>query len=181
VSTPGQLRDFVQLNPEYARQADQQGLWQFRPTPRSRELDTDAAFALVDENYGTPDERAAEIARRAALAQERGEAREAQLEGRFAALNPEFGVLPSRTNPQQHQFAQGRERALALGSRVYLAETRENTDSAELAAWQIRVRALRAQRAQRAGRQAREQQQRRQHRQRQQSRQSRAERTGAER
>jgi hypothetical protein len=55
-----------------------------------------------------------------------------------------FGVLPSRTDPQQHRFAQGRERALALGTRVHLAEARENTGSREQAAWEVRQRALRA-------------------------------------
>jgi hypothetical protein len=144
MSTRRHLRDFIRLNPEYARQADQQGLGQFHPKPLVRELGIEAALALVDENHGTPSQRAAEITRRARLAQQRGEVREAQLEGRFALLNPDFGVLPSRTDPQQHRFAQGRERALALGSRVHLAEARENTGTPELAAWQVRERALRA-------------------------------------
>jgi hypothetical protein len=144
MSTRRQLRDFVRLNPEYDRQADQQGLGQFRPKPLVRELGTQAALGLVDENHGTPSQRAAEIGKRATLAQQQGEVREAQLEARFAALNPEFGVLPSRTDPQQHRFAQRRERALALGSRVHLAEARENTASPEQAAWMIRERALRA-------------------------------------
>jgi hypothetical protein len=144
MSARRQLRDFVRLNPEYARQADQHGLGQFRPKPLVRELGTQAALGLVDENHGTPSQHAAEIGKRATLARQRGEAREAQLEARFAALNPEFGVLPSRTDPQQHRFAHGRERALALGSRVHLAEARENSGSSELAAWQIRERALRA-------------------------------------
>jgi hypothetical protein len=116
-------------HPEYAWQANQQGLGQFRPKSLSRELGTEVALALVDENLGTPSERAAAIGKRATLAQERSENREAQLEARFAALNPEFGVLPSRTDPHQHRFAHGRERALALGSRVHLAEARENTGS----------------------------------------------------
>jgi hypothetical protein len=144
MSTRRQLRDFIRLNPEYARQAARQGLGQLHPKPLVRELGQEAALALVDENHGTPTERAAAIAERATLAQQHGESREAQLEARFAALNPEFGVLPSRTDPDQHRFAQRRERALALGSRVHLAEARENTGSPELAAWQIRDRALRA-------------------------------------
>jgi hypothetical protein len=93
-----------------------------------------------------PAERAAEIAKRTILARERGQAREAELEERFARLNPEFGVLSSRTDPQQHRFARGRERALALGSRVHLAEARENSGSPGQAAWQVRERALRASR-----------------------------------
>jgi hypothetical protein len=78
------------------------------------------------------------------LAQRLAETGEAHLEERFADLNPEFGVLPSRSDPQQQRFAQGRERALALGTRVHLAEARENTPSREQAAWQVRERALRA-------------------------------------
>jgi hypothetical protein len=99
---------------------------------------------LCRENTGPTSKRQAVIQRRGDQAEQRGEAREARLEERFARLNPEFGVLPSRTDPQQHRFAQGRERALALGSRVHLAEAHENTGSPELAAWQVRERALRA-------------------------------------
>ncbi len=40
----------------------------------------------------------------------------------FAQLNPEFGVLPDDRDPDQHRFAQQRERALALGERVAAAE-----------------------------------------------------------
>jgi hypothetical protein len=126
---------------------------------------TTVAWALVDDNHDTPTERAAQIGKQATLARQRGQARqarearearevrEAQLEARFAALNPEFGVLPSRTDPDQHRFAHGRERALALGARVHLAEARENTADAELAAWQVRDRALRAGRLARQRRQ----------------------------
>jgi hypothetical protein len=141
MSTHRQWRDFVRLNPEFTWLAKQQGLGAFRPPALTRGLGTEAAWALIDENHGTPAQRAAEIAKRATLAQQRGEAR---LEERFARLNPEFGVLPSRTDPAQHRFAQGRERALALGARVHLAEARENSGSPELAAWQVRERALRA-------------------------------------
>src|SRR6266511_1166152 len=107
---------------------------------------------LLDENEEHPAQSRTDITRRAELARETGEAREARLEEWFARLNPEFGVLPSRTDPDQHRFAHRRERALALGSRVHLAEARENTGSPELAAWEVRERALRA------GRLARDQQ-----------------------
>jgi hypothetical protein len=75
--------------------------------------------------------------------QQAEQAREAALEDRFAELNPEFGVLPSRADPDQQRFAQGRERALALGTRVHLAEARENggDDQAEAV---VRARAERA-------------------------------------
>jgi hypothetical protein len=92
----------------------------------------------------TPQQRTAAIAERATPAQQRGEAREALLEQRFAALNPEFGVLPSRTDPDQQRFAHGRERALALRTRVHLAEARENSGNPDLATSLIRERALRA-------------------------------------
>jgi hypothetical protein len=37
---------------------------------------------------------------------------------RFAALNPDFGVLPDHRDPAQHRFAADREQALALGTRA---------------------------------------------------------------
>jgi hypothetical protein len=40
----------------------------------------------------------------------------------FAQLNPDFGVLPDSRDPYQHRFAHQRERALALGARVAVAE-----------------------------------------------------------
>jgi hypothetical protein len=43
----------------------------------------------------------------------------------FARLNPDFGVLPDSRDPEQHRFAQQRERALALGQRVAAAEQAE--------------------------------------------------------
>ena len=43
----------------------------------------------------------------------------------FARLNPDFGVLPDSRDPEQHRFAQQRERALALGPRVAAAEQAE--------------------------------------------------------
>ncbi len=68
-----QWRDFVRLNPEYAWQAEQ-GLRRLRPTALSRELGTTVAWALVDENHGSPSLRAAAIVERATLAQERAQA-----------------------------------------------------------------------------------------------------------
>jgi hypothetical protein len=143
MSARRQLRAFLLLNPGEAPTVQHLGGGQF--VPRSvavvRELGTTVGLALFDENHGTPSERAGVIAERATLAQQRGQAREAGLEARFARLNPDFGVLPSRTDPDQHQFAHDRERALALGTRVHLAEARENTGNPELAAALIRERA----------------------------------------
>jgi hypothetical protein len=143
MTTRRQLRDFVQLNPDDAPMARRDGLGLFNPRPGVLvgELGTQAALALVDENHGSAQQRAAAIAERATLAQQHGEAHEALLEARFTALNPEFGVLPSRTDPDQHRFAHRRERALALGTRVHLAEARENSGNPELAAALVRDRA----------------------------------------
>ncbi len=137
------LHESLALNPDFGPQ---------RPDPQTsvrehevlRSQGRRVVFALVDEHDGHPAEAWGHIVGRAEVARQAGEAREAQLEERFARLNPEFGVLPSRVDPTQHRFAQGRERALALGTRVHLAEARENTPSRELAAWEVRQRALRA-------------------------------------
>jgi hypothetical protein len=145
VTSQQDLHDFLALNPDFGpeRRDPETSVreWEVLRSQGRRVF-----FDLLDENDGHPAQAHAHIARRAELAREGGEAREARLEERFAGLNPEFGVLPSRTDPQQHRFAHRRERALALGSRVHLAEARENTGSPELAAWMIRERALRAQR-----------------------------------
>jgi hypothetical protein len=76
VTTRRQWSDFVRLNPDYAWQATQQGLGQFRPTALSRELGATVAWALVDENQGSPSLRAAAITERATLARERAQARQ---------------------------------------------------------------------------------------------------------
>jgi len=141
VTSQQDLRDFLALNPDFAQRRDPDA--SVRDWEAMRSLGRRVSFDLLDENED-PAQSRADIARRAELAQQQGEAREARLEERFARLNPEFGVLPSRTDPNQHRFAHGRERALALGSRVHLAEARENTGSPELAAWMIRERALQA-------------------------------------
>ncbi len=138
-----ELRDFLALNPDFGpeRRDPETGV---REWEALRSLGRRVFFDLLDENEEHPAQSRADITRRGELARQQAEAREARLEERFAGLNPEFGVLPSRTNPDQHRFAHGRERALALGSRVHLAEARENTGSPELAAWMIRERALHA-------------------------------------
>ncbi len=76
MSTRRQWREFVRLNPEYTWLANQQGFGEFRPAALSREVGTTVAWALVDENHGTPSERAAAIAKRATLARERAQARQ---------------------------------------------------------------------------------------------------------
>jgi hypothetical protein len=143
VTSQRDLHEFLSLNPDFGPQRrDPQSSVREHEVLRSQ--GRRVFFDLLDENDRHPAEARGHIARRAEAARQGGEAREAVLEERFAGLNPEFGVLPSRTDPAQHRFAQGRERALALGTRVHLAEARENTGSPELAAWMIRQRALRA-------------------------------------
>jgi hypothetical protein len=143
VTSQQDLREFLALNPDFGpqRRDPESGVREHEVLGSQGQR---VLFALVDENHGHPAEAREQIVGRAEVARQVGEAREARLEERFAWLNPEFGVLPSRTDPAQHRFAQRRERALALGSRVHLAEARENTGSRELAAWEIRQRALRA-------------------------------------
>jgi hypothetical protein len=140
VTSQQDLRDFLALNPDFADRRDPEA--SVREWEAMRSQGRRVFFDQLNEEH--PAQSRADIARRAELARQQGEAREARLEERFARLNPEFGVLPSRTDPDQHRFAQRRERALALGSRVHLAEARENTSSPELVAWMIRERALRA-------------------------------------
>jgi hypothetical protein len=143
-----QLRDFVRLNPDEGPTVQNLGGGHF--VPRSvavvRELGTEAALALVDENHGDPAERAAAIGERATLAQQRGQHREALLAWRFAALNPRSDLAPSRTDPDQHTLTQRRERRLALGDRAYRAEARENSGRPGLAAALVRARAEQARR-----------------------------------
>jgi hypothetical protein len=93
------------------------------PAPSlTRELGERVAYALIEENLGTPAERAAAIADRATQAVAIATHQEHDRQDTFAQLNPEFGVLPDSRDPDQHRFAQQRERALALGQRVTAAE-----------------------------------------------------------
>jgi hypothetical protein len=142
VTSQQDLHDFLRLNPDFGERSDPEA--SVREWEAMRSLGRRVFFDQLDENDEHPAQSRADITRRARLAQQQGEVREALLESRFADLNREFGVLPSRTDPDQHRFAYRRERALALGSRVHLAEARENSGSPELAAWMIRERALRA-------------------------------------
>jgi hypothetical protein len=110
----------------------------------TRELGERAASALIEENLGTPAERAAAIADRATRALAVATGQEHQRQDTFVQLNPDFGVLPDAHDPDQHQFAHRRERALALGTRVHLAEARENSGNPELAVALVRERAEQA-------------------------------------
>jgi hypothetical protein len=143
VTSQQDLRNFLALNPDF-RPARRDPNTSVREWEELRSLGRRVFFNHLDENEEHPTQPRANLARRVQRAAELAGDREARLEQRFARLNPEFGVLPSRVDPDQQLFAQGRERALALGTRVHLAEARENTGSRELAAWEVRQRALRA-------------------------------------
>jgi hypothetical protein len=143
VTSQRDLHEFLALNPEFGEQRRDPET-SVREWEAMRSLGRRVFLDQLDENDEHPAQSRTDITHRAELAQQQAEAREARLEERFARLNPEFGVLPSRTDSDQHRFVQGRERALALGSRVHLAEARENTGSAELAALEVRHRGLRA-------------------------------------
>jgi hypothetical protein len=49
-----------------------------------------------------------------------------QLEDGFTRLNPDFGVIPERHDPLQHDLAYRREQAMTLGLRVLVALRDEN-------------------------------------------------------
>jgi hypothetical protein len=87
-------------------------------------IDYRAAHGLEDENdpYEPPAQRRRVIEDRAVQAQAIAAKREHDRQDTFAELNPDFGVLPDSHDPEQHRFAQQRERALALGQRVAAAE-----------------------------------------------------------
>jgi hypothetical protein len=87
-------------------------------------IDRRAAAALDDENdqLEPPKQRRRLIEHRARQARAIAGKREHDRQETFARLNPEFGVLPDSHDPEQHRFAQQRERALALGERVAAAE-----------------------------------------------------------
>lgn len=90
------LHEFLALNPDSGPQTGVRE-WEVLRSQGRR-----VVFALVDEHDGRPAQVRGQIARRAEVARQDGEAREARLEERFARLNPEFGVLPSRVDPAQH-------------------------------------------------------------------------------
>jgi hypothetical protein len=80
----------------------------------------------VPDRQRYADSRTAAITGRAHAAQHNARDSAAQPEHDrqdvFTRLNPDFGVLPDSRDPEQHRFAQQRERALALGQRVAAAE-----------------------------------------------------------
>jgi hypothetical protein len=114
------IEQFARLNPSFGvlpdrTHADQHRYVQYRERALALGGRVTAAEAL--ENAAGRAYAAMTVRNRAQVAQHGHDRQET-----FAQLNPDFGVLPDARDPQQHQFAQQRERALALGERVAAAE-----------------------------------------------------------
>ena len=146
-------RDWIYDHPHLARDREareeaDQAFTQLNPTfgipARSDEVVYRAQVqALEDQEVRTPRVRLAElletdqptdaarrrvITRRAELAQQRGreQARQQAAEEAFDRLNPQFGVPADTHDPLGRQAVRDREAALALGTRVAVATSREN-------------------------------------------------------
>jgi hypothetical protein len=114
------VREFAQLNPGFGvlpdrSHADQHRYLQDRE--RMLVLGGRVAAAEAHENAAGRAYAAMTVRNRARSARQ-----EHDRQAAFAQLNPDFGVLPDARDPEQHRFAQQRERALALGERVAAAE-----------------------------------------------------------
>jgi hypothetical protein len=130
----GQLADqaFSRLNPTFGlpsrsgdviARAQAQALEdQDRRSPRVR-----FAELLENDQHSGADRRRV-IARRIQLARQRGreQAIQARAEQAFDRLNPGFGVPADTTNPYGHCDLHQRERALSLGVRVAVHDSRQN-------------------------------------------------------
>jgi hypothetical protein len=126
---------FAQLNPALAAFVDHPNPHARRALVRSAEaIDACGDRAWVEqatENPPTPVEtRHAVIRHRAEQARQRATARaRVHAEGAFDRLNPEFGVPADTWDPVGRQAVGDREAALALGTRVAVAASRENDPS----------------------------------------------------
>jgi hypothetical protein len=67
-----------------------------------------------------------ELSTHLARQQGTGQAAIRDLEQTFDRLNPDYGIPADTTNPYGHQALRDREAALALGTRVAVATSREN-------------------------------------------------------
>jgi len=118
---------YRRANPDHADLTDDPDSLTRRMLVRSFEdLEARGYRAWYDqtlENWPTPpDVRQAALRQRATAAQ----LTTRQAERVFERLNPEFGVPADHTDPYWHQAAQDREAALALGTRIAVASSREN-------------------------------------------------------
>jgi hypothetical protein len=111
-------RAFDGLNPDFDIRADSGDAWQRAYEQVNEDLflrGQRVAVAEFQENDQEPDYRISVVHQRAALARERA------AEQAFTTLNPDFGVLVDRDDPDQQSFAHQREAALALGTRAAVA------------------------------------------------------------
>jgi hypothetical protein len=112
-------RAFDLLNPDFDLRADssdvaQHTLVQVNEDTFARGLRVGVA-ELGENDQELGEDRIAVVSQRAALGRERA-ADEA-----FTALNPDFGVVVDRDDPDQQSFVRQREAALALGVRAAVA------------------------------------------------------------
>jgi hypothetical protein len=117
-------RAFDLLNPDFDIRADsadiaQHTLVQVNEDLLARSLHVGVA-ELRENDQELDEDRIAVVSQRAALARERA------AEEAFTTLNPDFGVLVDRYDPDQQHFARQREGALALGVRAAAAVRDEN-------------------------------------------------------
>jgi hypothetical protein len=116
-------RTFAALNPDFEVHHDAGDVTRRAMTQLTENLLTsglEVHLAELRENDQELDEeRIAVISQRAGLARERA------AEDAFTTLNPDFGVVVDRNDPNQQHFAQQREAALALGTRTAGAAIQE--------------------------------------------------------
>jgi hypothetical protein len=117
-------RAFDALNPDFVFRADsadvaQHAVVQVTEDTLARGLRVGVA-ELGENDQELDQDRIAVVSQRAALARERA------AEQAFSMLNPDFGVVVDRDDPDQQRFARQREAALALGVRAAAAVRDEN-------------------------------------------------------
>jgi hypothetical protein len=117
-------RAFVALNPDFEVHHDAGDVTRRAMTQLTEGLlanGLEVRLAELRENDQQLDEeRAAVIVQRVGLARERA------AEEAFTTLNPDFGVVVDRYDPDQQRFAHQREAALALGTRAAVAAMQEH-------------------------------------------------------
>jgi len=124
--TPRRAADqiFAALNPEFEVRHDAGDVTHRAMTQLTEELlanGLEAHLAELRENDQELDEE-----RIAVIVQRAGMARERAAEEAFTTLNPDFGVVVDRYDPDQQHFAHQREAALALGTRTAVASIQEH-------------------------------------------------------
>ena len=116
-------RTFAAFNPDFEVRHDASDVTRRAMTQLTEELLTNGLEVhlaeLRENDQELDEERIAVILQRAGLARERA------AEEAFTTLNADFGVVVDRYDPDQQHFAQQREAAMALGTRVAVAAVQE--------------------------------------------------------